>query len=155
MSSLSVKRIKADIKNIVRSKLDNEHIYVWLNDENIYNMKFLVIGPKIEKSPYQGGFYFFDCIIPKNFPLEPPRLKFVTTDGRVRFNPNLYSNGKVCLSILNTWNGPGWTTATTLKMVLLSLQSILHEHPIQNEPGYEKEFEVNQKIIIKLLLIII
>ena len=43
------------------------------------------------------------------------------------------------LDILNTWNGPGWTTASTLTMVLLSLQSILHEKPIQNEPGYENE----------------
>ena len=28
-----------------------------------------------------------------------------TGEGRVRFNPNLYHAGKVCLSILNTWHG--------------------------------------------------
>ena len=27
--------------------------------------------------------------------------------GKVRFNPNLYNDGKVCLSILGTWAGPG------------------------------------------------
>jgi hypothetical protein len=27
---------------------------------------------------------------------------------QVRFNPNLYSDGKVCLSLLGTWSGPGW-----------------------------------------------
>jgi len=29
------------------------------------------------------------------------------TTGRhtVRFNPNLYNDGKVCLSVLNTWHG--------------------------------------------------
>lgn len=139
MSNLSLKRINADIKNICRSNLEKENIYVWVNDENIYNMRALIIGPKTENSPYKGGFYFFDINIPKNYPLEPPIVKFITTDGKVRFNPNLYCNGKVCLSILNTWNGPGWTTASTLTMVLLSLQSILHEHPIQNEPGYENE----------------
>lgn len=139
MSNLSLKRINADIKNISRSNLENENIHVWVNDENIYNMRALIIGPKIVNSPYQGGFYFFDINIPKNYPLDPPCVKFITTDGKVRFNPNLYCNGKVCLSVLNTWNGPGWTTASTLTMVLLSLQSILHEHPIQNEPGYENE----------------
>lgn len=24
---------------------------------------------------------------------------------QVRFNPNLYNDGKVCLSVLNTWHG--------------------------------------------------
>lgn len=23
-------------------------------------------------------------------------------------NPNLYADGKVCLSLLGTWSGPGW-----------------------------------------------
>lgn len=145
MSSLAVKRINADIKNIMRSQLSNQNIYVWTNDENIYNMRVLIIGPEIENSPYQNGFYLFEVEIPKDYPLSPPLFKFVTTDGRVRFNPNLYTNGKVCLSILNTWHGPGWTSASTLGMVLLSLQSILHEHPIQNEPGYEKEDGIKSK----------
>jgi hypothetical protein len=25
-----------------------------------------------------------------------------------RLNPNLYHDGKVCLSLLGTWSGPGW-----------------------------------------------
>ena len=28
-----------------------------------------------------------------------------TGKNTVRFNPNLYNDGKVCLSILNTWHG--------------------------------------------------
>ena len=40
---------------------------------------------------------------------------------------------------MNTWSGPGWTTAQNLYSVLISLQSLLHEFPIQNEPGWEKE----------------
>ena len=63
-------------------------------------------------------------------------------------NPNLYENGKVCLSILGTWSGPGWTTACTLSSVLLSIQSLLNENPIHNEPGWENE---NGEKIIKRL----
>jgi len=55
----------------------------------------------------------------------------------VRFNPNLYTNGKVCLSILGTWNGPGWTSCCSLNTVLLSIQSLMNENPIHNEPGWE------------------
>lgn len=64
----------------------------------------------------------------------------MTTDGgTVRFNPNLYKNGKVCLSTLGTWPGPGWSPANTLSSCLISIQSLLSEKPYHNEPGYEKE----------------
>lgn len=57
----------------------------------------------------------------------------------VRFNPNLYANGKVCLSLLGTWSGPSWNPASsTLLQVLVSIQSlIMVADPYFNEPGYE------------------
>ena len=60
-----------------------------------------------------------------------------TGGGRVRFNPNLYANGKVCLSILGTWSGPSWVPVNTLSSVLLSIQSLMNEKPYHNEPGFE------------------
>ena len=63
----------------------------------------------------------------------------------VRFNPNLYAAGKVCLSLLGTWTGPGWTSSHSIKDVLIVLQSLLHEHPIQNEPGWENETGLKSK----------
>lgn len=58
--------------------------------------------------------------------------------GQVRFNPNLYANGKVCLSLLGTWSGPGWQSTSTLLQVLISIQSlIMVDEPYFNEPGYE------------------
>jgi hypothetical protein len=47
------------------------------------------------------------------------------------------TNGKVCGSILNTWSGPEWTTSCTLISVLLSIQTLLNENPIHNEPGWD------------------
>ena len=44
----------------------------------------------------------------------------------MRFNPNLYNCGKVCLSLLGTWAGPGWNPKTsTLLQVLVSIQSLI------------------------------
>lgn len=66
------------------------------------NMKFvyaLIIGP--EGTPYQGGFFYFVLKFPNDYPIEPPKVKLMTTDaGKVRFNPNFYNCGKVCLSVL-------------------------------------------------------
>jgi hypothetical protein len=48
--------------------------------------------------------FTFDLYLPPQYPDVPPKVQFLTTGGgHVRFNPNLYSDGKVCLSILGTW----------------------------------------------------
>ncbi|CAE6409284.1 unnamed protein product [Rhizoctonia solani] len=62
----------------------------------------------------------------------------LTNGGRFRFNPNLYADGKVCLSLLGTWSGPGWISGkSTLLQVLISIQSmILCDEPYLNEPGW-------------------
>ena len=61
----------------------------------------------------------------------------------MRFNPNLYANGKVCLSILGTWAGPSWAPIHTLGSILLSIQSLMNDKPMHNEPGYENSTNLN------------
>ena len=54
-------------------------------------------------------------------------------------NPNLYANGKCCLSLLGTWSGPGWDAgSSTLLQVLVSIQSMIlgTSQPYFNEPGF-------------------
>jgi len=61
--------------------------------------------------------------------------------GGLRLNPNLYADGKVCLSLLNTWSGSKnqkWTPGvSTMLQVLVSIQGlILNAKPYFNEPGW-------------------
>lgn len=64
----------------------------------------MIAGP--EGTPYSDGLFEFDCFIPLQYPNTPPLMTLRTTGGgRVRFNPNLYNDGKVCLSLLGTWPG--------------------------------------------------
>ena len=134
---LAQKRITKDIKNFINSDLNDVGIYCHFDDSNIKNVKALIIGPK--NTPYENGFYLFDINFENDYPFSPPKVKFLTYEYGIRFNPNLYINGKVCLSILGTWSGPGWTTCLNLNTVLLSIQSLQNENPIQNEPGFENE----------------
>lgn len=137
MASLALKRIASDMKVYMKSDLQNCGIYCHFCEENMYNVKVLIIGPK--DTPYENGFHLFDVNYPKDYPINPPHVKFMSTDTRVRAHPNLYINGKVCLSFLGTWSGPSWTPALTLNTILLSIQSLLNDNPIQCEPGYETE----------------
>ncbi|NXB24547.1 UBE2Z enzyme, partial [Rhagologus leucostigma] len=67
----------------------------------------LITGPF--DTPYEGGFFLFLFRCPPDYPIHPPRVKLMTTgNNTVRFNPNFYRNGKVCLSILGWdlhWSG--------------------------------------------------
>ena len=112
-----------------------EGIYLYVNKENIFNNFALIIGPT--NTPYFGGYYFFEIKFPRDYPKNPPHIKLMTLHKDVRFNPNLYECGKVCLSILGTWAGPGWKKVMNIRSVLLSVRSLLNEFPIVNEPGFE------------------
>lgn len=64
----------------------------------------LITGP--EATPYENGCFEFDVYFPPDYPTSPMSVNLQTTGKHtVRFNPNLYNDGKVCLSILNTWHG--------------------------------------------------
>ena len=136
-------RIMQDFLDYNNNKPDG--IYLDINKENIFKNYALIVGPN--NTPYFGGYYLFEVIFPKNYPNSSPSVKLLTIDGKTRINPNLYECGKVCLSILGTWEGPGWKKVMNLRTVLLSIQSLLHEFPIQNEPGYEKTTSDDQMSI--------
>lgn len=63
--------------------------------------------------------------------------------GGLRLNPNLYENGNVCLSLLNTWTRKGtkvWDASnSSILQLLISIQGlVLNSSPYFNEAGYEK-----------------
>ena len=62
----------------------------------------LVIGPA--KTPYEDGMFFFDVHLPNGYPNMPPDFHYISYCND-RLNPNLYEDGKVCVSLLGTWSG--------------------------------------------------
>ena len=133
MSAAMAKRIQADLKAV--AGLASEGIYLAPVDDSIVDLVALIIGPV--DTPYVDGFYLFTIKIPDDYPLSPPKVTHQTRSGQLRINPNLYSCGKVCLSILNTWGNPDWTPCNGLASVLLSIKGmVLVDNPIRNEPCY-------------------
>ncbi|XP_076756528.1 BIR repeat containing ubiquitin-conjugating enzyme isoform X2 [Xylocopa sonorina] len=117
-------------------------VFVRCDADRLDVMKVLITGPA--ETPYANGCFEFDVFFPPDYPNSPMLINLETT-GRhtVRFNPNLYNDGKVCLSVLNTWHGrpeEKWSAHTSsFLQVLVSIQSlILVSEPYFNEPGYER-----------------
>ena len=133
-SQAALRRIRADLAQIFRDPPPG--IFVAVNDANVAWVDALVTGPT--DTPYEGGFFWFRMQFPADYPNRPPRVTLMTTGGgQVRFNPNLYRDGKVCLSLLGTWEGPGWSPAQSCASILVSIQSLMSAEPYRNEPGYE------------------
>ncbi|KAF8655221.1 hypothetical protein AX16_003128 [Volvariella volvacea WC 439] len=112
-------------------------IFLRVDETRVDIIKALITGP--EGTPYQNGCFLFDIFLGSSYNQSPPSVKYLTTNGgKFRFNPNLYADGKVCLSLLGTWSGPGWVPGkSTLLQVLISIQSmILCDEPYLNEPGW-------------------
>ena len=131
-----IARIKNDIKAFATSQPPG--IALVPDEEDITKLHALIVGP--HGTPYEGGLFYFILRCPEDYPFKPPRVTLMTTGGgRVTFNPNLYHCGKVCLSILGTWEGPQWSPAMHFSHVLISIQSILNDKPFHNEPGFSHE----------------
>lgn len=120
-----------------------EGIYIHINKEDMKTCYALIIGP--EDTSYFGGNYIFKVEFPKKYPIESPKVTFLTIDRKTRINPNLYVTGKVCLSIIGTWPGPSWKPIMNLRYVLISIQSLLCSNPITNEPGSYENMSVKSK----------
>ena len=143
MSTNAIKRIlKRDIKELKANELEKLGIFVEFNEENLLEAKAMIIGP--EDSVYEGGILFFKFFFPYNYPYSPPDVCYIAMN-KIRIHPNLYTkyhktgHGKVCLSILGTWNGPKWTSIMDISTVLLTIQSILDDKPLLHEPGVSNE----------------
>mmetsp|Transcript_90181 Transcript_90181/g.131986 ORF Transcript_90181/g.131986 Transcript_90181/m.131986 type:complete len:448 (+) Transcript_90181:132-1475(+) len=112
-----------------------------VSEDDLLKWESLAIGPAL--SPYAFGFFTFRMQFPEDYPSSAPHIVFLTTNGgKTRFNPNLYSDGKVCLSILGTWRGESgeqWSSVQNCQSVMVSIQSLMDDRPYHNEPGFEKE----------------
>ena len=62
---------------------------------------FMIVGPA--RTPYEDGLFLFDVQLPADYPKSPPVFHYVSYCSE-RLNPNLYEDGKVCVSLLGMCN---------------------------------------------------
>uniref|UniRef100_A0A4W5RJH7 (E3-independent) E2 ubiquitin-conjugating enzyme n=1 Tax=Hucho hucho TaxID=62062 RepID=A0A4W5RJH7_9TELE len=91
----------------------------------------LIKGPT--RTPYEDGLFLFDIQLPNIYPSVPPLFRYLSQCSG-RLNPNLYDNGKVCVSLLGTWIGK------VKCAVCVSLPGlILVNEPYYNEAGFDSD----------------
>lgn len=135
-----LKRISQEHR-ILATSLPKGQIYVRTYESRLDLLRCLIVGPK--DTPYENAPFLIDLHLPTSFPNEPPAAHFHSwTSGLGRINPNLYEEGKICLSLLGTWSGKHesekWSDKATILQLLVSLQGLVFvRRPFYNEAGFE------------------
>ncbi|KAL8734382.1 MAG: hypothetical protein Q9166_001580 [cf. Caloplaca sp. 2 TL-2023] len=126
---------------ILRTSLP-EGVYARTWESSLELLRVLIVGPS--GTPYALAPFLFDIHLHSRFPFEAPKAFFHSwTNGVGRINPNLYEDGKVCLSLLGTWHGDEddeeWVTgkSTILQIIVSLLGLVLVKEPFYNEAGFE------------------
>ncbi|RWS28036.1 Ubiquitin-conjugating enzyme E2 G2-like protein [Leptotrombidium deliense] len=101
-----------------------------VDEENFFEWEALITGP--QETCFEGGVFPARLTFPSDYPLNPPKMQFTCE----MFHPNVYPDGRVCISILHA---PGddpmgyesaaerWSPVLSVEKVLLSVISMLAE----------------------------
>ncbi|KAH7957762.1 hypothetical protein HPB52_022644 [Rhipicephalus sanguineus] len=126
-SQQCLQRVRKDIVDFVAHP--PPRIFISPVESDMTGIDVLILGTP--DSPYEGGAFQFYLKCPPDYPLSPPRVRFLNTDeGRVRFHAHLCATGKVCVRTLGTLRGPGWNPTQSLRGTLASIQWLLGAHPL-------------------------
>jgi len=101
-----------------------------VSEENYFEWEAAITGP--QDSFFEDGVFIARLTFPQDYPLNPPKMRFISKI----FHPNIYPDGRVCISILHA---PGddplgyetsserWSPVQSVEKVLLSVMSMLAE----------------------------
>lgn len=124
MASTRERRIAKELADIHNDKDNSGVVAHPVDPANLTHLKGTFPGPP--DSPYAGGAFQVDIVIPEMYPFKSPVMKF---DTKI-WHPNVSSvTGAICLDTL----GAGWSPVGTIKMALISLRMLL-ESPNPKDP---------------------
>ena len=124
---MAIRRLQSEYKQILNEP--NYFYSILPNEDNFMIWDFLLIGPY--DTMFEGGVFKGKIKFPKEYPNRPPKIFF--TDNI--YHPNIYNDGKVCISILHEGQDEfgyedssiRWTPTQTVNSIMMSINLMLAE----------------------------
>jgi len=85
------------------------------HEDNLRYFDVTIHGPT--QSPYEGGIFKLELFLPDDYPMTPPKIRFLTKI----YHPNIDKLGRICLDVLKS----NWSPALQIRTILLSIQALL------------------------------
>ncbi|TVY84171.1 Ubiquitin-conjugating enzyme E2-34 kDa [Lachnellula suecica] len=152
MSAGAQQRLMSELKGLEKEKwvnieLDNGSLFKW-------NVGLIVVN---SESAFDGAYFKAQMVFTDKYPFEPPSFRFL----QPIYHPNIYADGKLCISILHT---PGedaqsgelaserWSPLQGAESVLRSILLLLDDPEISSPANVDagvmyrdKRAEYNEK----------
>lgn len=121
-----LRRVMKEHRILMESLPEGIIVRTW--DARLDLLRVLIVGPM--NTPYELAPFVIDLRLGRRFPYEPPSAYFHSWTGGVgRINPNLYEDGKICLSLLGTWHSEQdnetWSPKSTLLQLFVSIMGLV------------------------------
>ena len=154
---MAIKRLQMEYKQIIKEP--NSFYSINVDPKDFYKWDVLLFGPM--DSIFEGGIFKCQFIFSKDYPNKAPEFKFITDLP----HPNIYKDGKVCISILHEgqdvyeyediserWN-PSHSVNSVLLSILLILTNPNFESPANIDMSilWQKDYNKYKHIIYKLI----
>ncbi|KAL6711365.1 Ubiquitin-conjugating enzyme 13 [Coniothyrium glycines] len=133
------KRIIKETERLVNEPVQG--ISATPHDDNLRYFDVTIDGPS--QSPYEGGVFKLELFLPDDYPMTPPKVRFLTKI----YHPNIDRLGRICLDVLKS----NWSPALQIRTILLSIQALLGapnpDDPLANDVA--QAWKENQAHAIK------
>jgi len=137
MNITTIKRLQLEYKEQLKDP--NYYYSIEIDPSNFLKWNVLLLGPS--DTIFEGGIFKCELIFPKEYPNKPPDFRFIDN----LFHPNIYNDGKVCISILHEGIdeygyeniSERWNPSQSVNTILMSIISMLPE------PNFESPANVD------------
>jgi len=122
IGSGAAKRVLMEVKQVASGSAgcwmhSGEGVHIFPAPDNLQFWRVLIEGPS--GSPFEGGVFALNVLIPDNYPFSPPKITFETPI----YHCNVNDSGKICLDILaDVWN-PACSVPKCLEAIRIMMKS--------------------------------
>jgi len=146
MATQASARLAKELKDLTKNPVEGFKVEL-ANEESLFEWQVWIVGP--QGTDYEGGIFKASMTFPEDYPISPPKLKFLCDF----WHPNVYPDGGVCISILHTPDPfnpeerpeETWRPIQTVESILVSVCSMLADPNFSSPANVDASVELRKQ----------